>query len=78
MVQQNLLDKNAYLIPFIDIPTDHPHFAADQKIGVTGILKVFGVPYKCSNQTWFYPEREISEFELIDGMRPLFPLANSL
>ena len=39
MVQQNLLDKNAYLIPFIDIPTDPPYFAADQKIGVTGILR---------------------------------------
>lgn len=72
-VQQNLLDKNAYLMPFRDIPRDHPHFVAVQKIGATGILKGFGVPYKWANQTWFYPEREISEFELVDGLRHFYP-----
>jgi hypothetical protein len=73
MVQQNLLDKNAYLMPFRDIPRDHPHFGSVQKIGATGILKGFGLPYKWANQTWFYPEREISEFELVEGLRPLYP-----
>jgi hypothetical protein len=72
-VQQNLLDKNAYLMPFRDIPADHPHFESIQKIGATGILKGFGVPYKWANQTWFYAEREISEYELVDGLRPLYP-----
>lgn len=72
-VQQNLLDNNAYLMPFLDIPASHQHFGSVQKIGVTGILKGFGVPYKWANQTWFYPEREISEFELVDGLRSLYP-----
>ena len=72
-VQQNLLDKKAYLMPFMDISPSHVHFEAIQKIGATGILKGFGVPYKWANQTWFYPEREISEFELVDGLRPLYP-----
>jgi hypothetical protein len=71
-VQQNLLKKNAYLMPFKDIDANHPHFFSIQKIGATGILKGFGVPYKWANQTWFYPEREISEFELVDGLRPLY------
>jgi hypothetical protein len=73
-VQQNLLEKNAYLMPFKDIDANHPHFLSIQKIGATGILKGFGVPYKWANQTWFYPEREISEFELVDGLRPLYSL----
>lgn len=73
MVQENLLAKNAYLMPFRDVPISHPHFLAVQKIGATGILKGFGVPYKWANQTWFYPEREMSEFELVDGLRPLYP-----
>ncbi|MCL6258286.1 FAD-dependent oxidoreductase [Aquiflexum sp. TKW24L] len=71
-VQQNLLNKKAYLMPFMDVSAAHPHFDAVQKIGATGILKGFGVPYKWANQTWFYPEREISEFELVDGLRPLY------
>src|SRR5690606_32299989 len=28
------------------------------------------------NQTWFYPEREISEYELLVGLRSYFPLLN--
>ncbi|MCR9013744.1 FAD-dependent oxidoreductase [Aquiflexum gelatinilyticum] len=71
-VQENLLVKNAYLMPFRDIDANHPHFLSIQKIGATGILKGFGVPYKWANQTWFYPEREISEFELVEGLRPLY------
>lgn len=72
MVQQNLLAKNAFLMPFRDVQISHPHFAAVQKIGATGILRGFGVPYKWANQTWFYPEREISEYELVDGLRPFY------
>jgi hypothetical protein len=71
-VQQNLLDKKAFIMPFLDVPPSHPNFESIQKIGATGILKGFGVPYKWANQTWFYPEREISEFELVDGLRPLY------
>ena len=71
-VQQNLLKSNAYIMPFIDVKPDHRHFQAIQRIGATGILKGFGVPYKWANQTWFYPEKEVSEFELADGLRPFY------
>jgi hypothetical protein len=55
-VQKGLLDAGAYLMPYIDVPYAHPHFAAIQRIGATGILKGTGIAYKWANQTWFYPD----------------------
>lgn len=72
-VQQALLDNNAYIMPYIDIRPNHPHFQAIQRIGATGIIKGHGVPYKWANQTWFYPEREISQYELVEGLRAIYP-----
>ena len=67
------MEKNAYILPYLDVNPTHPNFQAIQKIGATGILKGHGVPYKWANQTWFYPDREISQFELMDGLRPIYP-----
>ncbi|MFC6997253.1 FAD-dependent oxidoreductase [Rufibacter roseus] len=68
-VQQVLLDSKAYLMPYIDVKPQDPHFQAIQRIGATGILKGVGLPYKWANQTWFYPERPISEYELVSGLK---------
>lgn len=76
-VQQALLDAKAYIMPYIDVESTDPHFAAIQRIGATGILKGTGVPFKWANQTWFYPDRSISGYELAEGLRPYFePLRN--
>lgn len=72
-VQQLLLDQNGYIMPFLDMNPNDPHFQAMQKVGAAGIFKGEGVPYLWANQTWFYPERLVSEFELVDGLRPLYP-----
>ncbi|NGM60803.1 FAD-dependent oxidoreductase [Sphingobacterium sp. SGG-5] len=72
-VQSTLLDQKAYIMPYIDVAPTDPHFKILQKIGATGILKGVGIPYKWANQTWFYPEYEISEYELLDGLRNYFP-----
>lgn len=71
-VQQALLTSNAYLMPYIDVKPADSHFAAIQRIGATGILKGTGLPYKWANQTWFYPERAISEFELVTGLKTYY------
>ena len=76
-VQQHLLDFNGYLMPYIDIQPNNKHFQAIQRIGAAGVLKGFGVPYKWANQTWFYPDKEISQFELVDGLRPLYPVLSN-
>lgn len=72
-VQATLLEHNAYVVPYIDVDPSNPYFTAIQKIGATGILKGVGVPYKWANQTWFYPKRQLSEYELVDGLRPFYP-----
>ncbi|MBN7810556.1 FAD-dependent oxidoreductase [Algoriphagus sp. H41] len=71
-VQQALLDQQGYIMPFLDMnPTDR-HFQAMQRIGATGILKGEGVPYLWANQTWFYPEVEVTEYELVSGLKSYY------
>jgi hypothetical protein len=72
-VQQKLLDQGAYILPFLDMRTNDPHFQAMQKAGAAGILKGEGVPYLWANQTWFYPDRLVTEYELLSGLKPLYP-----
>jgi hypothetical protein len=71
-VQNRLLSSSAYLLPYIDVNPDDPDFRAIQKIGATGILKGKGIAYKWANQTWFYPESLVTEYELLEGMRPYY------
>lgn len=71
-VQKRLLEQGAYLMPFIDTPPDDPHFQAMQKAGAIGMFKGTGVPYLWANQTWFYPDRLATEYELADGLRPFY------
>lgn len=73
-VQSTLLDQKAYIMPYIDVPPTDLHFKIMHKIGATGVLKGTGIPYKWANQTWFYPEREISEYELLEGLRSYYPI----
>jgi hypothetical protein len=72
-VQEELLNHGAYIMPYIDTPADDKAFKSMQKMGVTGILKGFGVPYKWANQTWFYPEQIVSEYEWKNGLTAYYP-----
>ncbi len=58
-VQQQLLNDGAYIMPYFDVKPTHPHFAAIQRIGATGILKGIGEPYQWANRTWFYPDSTV-------------------
>ena len=72
-VQQVLLDAGGYLMPYLDVPPDDPHFAAVQRVGATGILRGTGVPYQWANQTWFYPSHPVSAHTLAEGLRSFYP-----
>ncbi|UOY05232.1 FAD-dependent oxidoreductase [Muricauda sp. SCSIO 64092] len=72
-VQQALLNSKAYLMPFIDVPPTDRAFESIQRIGASGVLEGYGVPYKWANETWFYPERRVSEFELKSGLLGAYP-----
>jgi hypothetical protein len=78
-VQRTLLGAGAFLLPYLDVPPDHPQFARIQRVGATGILKGRGVPHQWANQTWFDPDfpidaatlgQGLAEFETVDGPPP--------
>ena len=71
-VQSTLLSQRAYIMPYIDVPATDKHFVEMQKIGATGIFKGVGIPYKWANQTWYYPENIVSEYDLVLGLRPYY------
>ncbi|WP_289644225.1 FAD-dependent oxidoreductase [Maribacter aestuarii] len=77
-VQNTLLEYNAYLMPFIDVKIEDVAFAAMQRIGASGILKGTGIPFKWANQTWFYPEQIVSEYEWKNGLLPYFSQLENL
>jgi ribulose 1,5-bisphosphate synthetase/thiazole synthase len=72
-VQEQLLKNGAYIMPYIDVPYNHPHFLAIQKIGATGILKGTGIPYKWANQTWFYPDSTIDAAIFLKDLKECMP-----
>jgi hypothetical protein len=72
-VQHQLLNAKAYIMPYLDVSPSDKHFNAVQKIGATGILKGKGLTYKWANQTWFYPNKVLSEYDLLDGLRSVYP-----
>ena len=52
-VQAALLDAGCYIMPYLDLPKDHKHFKAVQRIGATGIIRGEGRNVGWANQTWF-------------------------
>ncbi len=70
-LQSYLLQANCWLMPFIDTKPGDLYFEALQKMGVMGILKGTGVPYKWANQTWVYPEKPISKDEYVSALKVL-------
>ncbi|MCL6523839.1 MAG: FAD-dependent oxidoreductase [Thermoflavifilum sp.] len=71
-VQSLLLSQKCYLLPIIDVSPNDRAFGAIQRVCLTGIMKIFGVPYNWENQSWFYPNRPISEYELMEGLKEFY------
>jgi hypothetical protein len=67
-VQRQVLAGGGYLLPFLDLPTTHPHFGALQRVGVTGIMEGVGMTVGWENQTWFRAEEPITLEELSRGL----------
>jgi len=76
-VQNGLLQTNAYIMPYFDVPLSHPHFEAVQKIGATGILKGQGVPTGWANRTYFHPDSLVKRNELVNDLVPYYPIKNN-
>ena len=63
-VQNRLLEQGGYLLPYLYVPKDHPRFKVYQRIGATGILKGTGMNVGWENQTWFFPDKELTQPDL--------------
>ena len=73
-VQLGLLNSNAYIMPYFDVPVNHPSFIAAQKIGATGILKGEGVPYSWANRTLFHPDSLVNRNTLVNDFADFYSL----
>lgn len=71
-VQEALLNARGYLLPYLDVPQEHPLFPVLQRIGSTGILKGTGKHVGWSNQTWFYSDSILRASDL-EGLLDLYP-----
>ena len=63
-VQEALLESGSYIMPYLDLPKDHQHFKALQRIGATGILRGEGRNVGWANQTWFRAEDPLKADEI--------------
>ena len=72
-VQREVLQGGGYLLPYLDLPTTDPHFAALQRIGATGIMQSVGMTVGWENQTWFRANEPISLDELSGGLHAFAP-----
>ncbi len=67
-VQAKLLESGCYIMPYLDLPKEHRHFKAIQKIGATGILRGEGRNVGWTNQTWFRTDDPLLAEEIfVDG-----------
>ena len=76
-VQLGLLNSNAYIMPYYDVPLSHSHFVAAQKIGATGILKGEGVPFSWANRTLFHPDSLVNRLALIKDLADFYMLPST-
>lgn len=60
-LQQELLDADCWLMPFLDINPSDWFFESCQKVALSGEMRGHGVSYQWANQTWFYPDSATSE-----------------
>lgn len=68
-VQDSLLIHGGYLMPYMDVLPDNPHFGAIHRLGATGILRGKGIPYKWANQTRFYPDTNLQVVNLLINLQ---------
>lgn len=62
-LQQVLLSSQCWLMPFLDVKPGDPYFESVQHVGVSGVMRGEGIVINWANETWFYPENEVTKSE---------------
>ena len=73
-VQNELLARGGYIMPYLDVPKSDERFIPYQKIGATGILKGEGKSINWANETWLHADSTLMA-NAIDGFYELYPQA---
>jgi hypothetical protein len=76
-IQDNLLNAQGYIMPYVDVAQNSVYFKAVQKIGAAGLLKGVGLPNGWSNETYFYPNKKVSFSEFMQTWTTKFNSPNS-
>lgn len=71
-VQDSLLKRKAYIMPFVDITPDDAAWEAAQRVGAMGIIKGVGKSADWENKTFFYPDSVMSVGELEQNIESFF------
>lgn len=66
-VQQRLLDDGCYIMPYLDLPKEHKHFQALQRVGAAGMMRGEGRNVGWANQTWFRAQDPLLGEEIFDA-----------
>lgn len=64
-LQEKLLSARVYIMPYMDLDPQNPHFIAAQKMGATGLLKGVGTPTGWANKTYFNPTKNVALSEFL-------------
>ncbi|MEY3051938.1 MAG: hypothetical protein RLY31_1723 [Bacteroidota bacterium] len=67
-IQTAVLSAGGYLMPYYDVPPEHPAFDAIQRVGASGFMTGTGEPWQWANRTWFYPDSLLPADELPPGI----------
>lgn len=67
-VQQQLLNADAWLLPFMDTSPEDWFFQPMQRLGVSGVLKGEGIPYAWANQTKIYPDSMMTQSQVAEAL----------
>ena len=67
-LQQELLDADCWLMPYLDVPPADSFFQAVQRVGVAGWMKGEGIPVAWANETRFHPDSCVTEAVLDEAI----------
>ncbi len=72
-VQTSLLDAGGYIMPYVDLKKEDPHFKALQRVGATGIMKGTGMNIGWTNLTYFKADTLTQSSEIAEGIKEYYP-----
>jgi hypothetical protein len=68
-IQQLLLKRKCFIMPFVDVKVDDLHWEATQRVGASGLMRGTGKSVGWANKTYFYPDSSIQYKELVDALK---------